>query len=89
MSYGRRSVLSRADRIAGIRHRAQLAQDRMTPAEISALMRKTIHEALDRNGAVSRDDLVRANIPAHAIETYFRAIVMEVVDERAHGGIRA
>lgn len=89
MRYGPRPTLSRAERADGIRSRAKLSQDRMTPAEIGALMRKTIHNALDRDGTVSRANLLRANIPSHAIDMRFRAILLEVVDERAHGGILA
>ena len=89
MPYARRPTLSRAERAEGIRHRAQQAQERMTPEQIGALMRKTIHEYLDRNGVVTKDDLLRANIPARAIETRFRAITLEVIHERLNGGINA
>lgn len=84
-----RHPLTPAEQRAHYRRHMQKKQDAMTPAEIGRAMRKVAHEALDRTGAVSGDDFVRANIPSHAIATRGMAIIAEVLDERANGGINA
>lgn len=82
-----RNPLTPAEARAHRAHVMQCRQDAMTPAEIGRLMRKTAHEALDRAGHVEEADFVRANVPAHAIAQRGKAIISEVVDERANGGI--
>lgn len=64
-------------------------RERMSPEEIGRRMRKAAHEALDRTGEIREQDFIRANVPAEAIKTRARAIIREVVDERANGGIMA
>jgi hypothetical protein len=85
----RRCILSRADKVAGITRRREIAQETMTPQEVSALMRKTISEALDRKGAVEKADLVRANVPEHAIAGRFNTVLMQVLEDRRKQGILA
>lgn len=85
----RRRTLSRAESLELFERRRQLQREAMTPADIDALMRKTINDALDRVGAVSRDDLLRANVPAEAIDMRLRSVLREVITQRAHEGIKA
>jgi len=86
--FGRRRALSRAESLERFERRQQLKRDAMTPADIDALMRKTIDECLDRIGVVSRDDLLQANIPPEAIDMFFRKTLLEVVADRKRRGIR-
>jgi hypothetical protein len=84
-----RRTLSRAESLELLERRRELQREAMTPADIDALMRKTINEALDQVGAVSRDDLLRANVPAEAIDMHFREVMAEVIAQRGKEGIRA
>jgi hypothetical protein len=67
--------------------RQQAKRDAMGPQEISFLMRRTAEEALDRNGTVEEADFVRANVPAHAIQSRGKAIISEVVGARSRRGV--
>jgi hypothetical protein len=67
----------------------QRKQDAMTAREIGALMRKVVHEALDKKGVVQECDFIAANLPLHAIRDRARAILNEVLHERANGGLMA
>jgi hypothetical protein len=87
MRYRPRPILTRAESREIAERMRQVKQEAMTPVDIGKLMRKTINDALDRNGAVEQADLLRANIPAAAIDTRFRAILAECLDERRNGGI--
>jgi hypothetical protein len=71
------------------RERLDRQRDNMTAAEIGGLMRKVVHEALDKNGCVQERDFIAANLPLQAIRDRARAILNEVLHERANGGIMA
>ncbi len=83
----RRRTLSRVESAELFERRQKLKREAMTPAEIADLMRKTMNEALDKVGAVSRDDLLRANVPAESIDMHFRTVLREVILLRAGQGI--
>lgn len=85
----RRRALSRAESLELFERRQQLKREAMTPADIDALMRKTIDDCLDRSGGVSRDDLLRANVPAEAIDMHFRTVLPQVIVARKQRGVRA
>lgn len=57
-------------------------QQAMTSEQIDEAIRKAIHASLDSVGAVSRDDLLRANIPPDEIAPRFKRILAEVLVER-------
>ena len=82
-----RDVLTRRERARQYRRHMQLKQEAMTPGEVSAAMKKAMHEALDARGTVERSDLLRANIPPAAIDTRFRIILAEVLAERKNGDL--
>lgn len=84
-----RPTLSRAERQAGIARRLELRREAMSPADVEALMRKTMHSALDAAGCVSRDDLIRANVPPEPIDRLFGPLLKAVIQERKKAGIRA
>lgn len=78
----RRHILTRRERAAHLRRALEWEREKMTPAQAVALIKKTIHESLDRAGTVTMRDLIGANIPADAIEANFARLLSEVLKER-------
>lgn len=78
----RRQIISAAESAAMFAQRQQRKQEQMTPADVQALIRKTICDGLDRDATVTRDDLLRSNVPAASIDLYFSLILLEVIRER-------
>ncbi len=80
-----RHVLTPTERRDAHIRAMQIKRETMSPDEIDRAMRKTIGEALDARAAVEREDLLRANIPAAAIDAKFGTILKEVVAARGKG----
>ncbi len=78
----RQQIISRAESAALFAQRQQRKQEAMTPADVQALIRKTISDSLDSDQTVQRDDLLRANVPAEAIDKYFSGLLLMVIRER-------
>lgn len=82
----RRDVLTRRERAAHSKRCREWEREKMTPAQVAARIKKTIHESLDRAGTVTMRDLIGANIAADAIEANFARLLSEVLKERGGDG---
>ncbi len=62
------------ERRPGLLRRAYLAQlqREMTSEEIDELMVKTIIDSVDDRGTIVREDFIKANVPADAINDRFK-----------------
>ena len=82
-------ALTRQERRDGIARRAELRWESLTDSQRESLMRKTINTCMDRDGTVTRRDLLQANIDGKYIDRMLRPLLLAVTKERQDAGIRA